>query len=542
MFSRIPRLHPQLILFFGMVLMIGGFGLLWFQYAPAAAAQDSIDLSNARYIGADECASCHRSLARAHDESRHALTLQNVTRNKGPILADFSQGEAAREVLFPGDDAPRAFDERDIAFTVGTGRYVQRYLYEIGRREYRVLPAEWNVIAGEWRPLELGESWEDAAYDWDANCAFCHTTGLNFERGVWRDDGVQCESCHGPGSIHQDLARGAGRNPSDAELVDIRASANPAVDPQVCGQCHSLGSNPDGLPFPLGYIPGAELTDYFALSTQDQGNHWWVSGHASHKNMQYNEWLVSGHATSLVDLMEHADADDSCLTCHSSDYEYNLRLAAAVADGTRQGNEPPTVTLATAQFGVTCSSCHNPHLTIGLDANLVEETYPLCTSCHSNTPDGVHHPVREMFEGVPFIDNLPGYTGVHFTSENGPTCSSCHLPEVPIDNGSIRSSHTFHPVLSFDVEGLPDSCSSCHEAQASPLAMGQLIDVIQRDTQERIETARGFVSESTPPWVIRALDFVEGDGSLGIHNYTYSDALLDAVFDALNLFPVEAGQ
>ena len=72
--------------------------------------------------------------------------------------------------------------------------------------------------------------------------------------------------------------------------------------------------------------------------------------------------------------------------------------------------------------------------------------------------------------------------------------------------------------------------------------MGQLIDVIQRDTQERIETARGFVSESTPPWVIRALDFVEGDGSLGIHNYTYSDALLDAVFDALNLFPVEAGQ
>ncbi len=539
--SRTPWLQPIWFFCAGILFLGLGFSLLWLEQTPAAA-QDAIDLSDADYIGASECSSCHRDLARRHDDTRHGLALIDTSRDKDPILADFSVGAELRQVQFPGEDAPRAFEADDIAYVIGSGRYSQRYLYEVDRGDNRVLPAEWDVAAGAWRPLSLANSWDDPAYDWETNCAYCHTTGLNLENGRWKDDGVQCESCHGPGEIHEELASDAGRNPDEEELVNIRAAINPATDPQVCGQCHSRGATAEGQPFPVGFRPGSDLSAAFTLSTTDQTDHWWSSGHASQANMQFNEWSASAHASSLSSLRESEQAEDSCLRCHSSDYAYTQRLIAAVESEDRGGQAPAPATLDSAQFGVGCISCHNPHSEAAFDFNLVQEPATLCADCHTNTPEGIHHPSKEMFEGVDFVEGISGFVGAHFGAEDGPTCASCHLPSVPISSGGERSSHTFAPVLAFDVEGLPDSCSSCHEDQASPENISALIAAIQTDTQARLETARAAVIDATPAWVTQALDFVEGDGSLGVHNYTYADALLDAVYEELGLYTTEAGQ
>lgn len=523
------------ILFFliAAISLVCGFGLLFLNAGTPALAQGDID-----FVGADECASCHRGVARSHRDSLHVLTLQ---KGDDGILADFDQGEDARMVAFPDEDAPRAFTEDDIAYTVGTGRYVQRYLYEVGRREYRVLPAEWDTVNQTWRPLALADSWDDPAYDWGQSCASCHTTGFEPERGRWKDDGVQCESCHGPGEDHAKLASRAGRRPNEEELSEIRAAINPAIDPQTCGQCHSRGVGPDNQPFPAGYLPGGDLTAHFTLAAPDQADHWWATGHASQMNMQYNEWALSGHANALSDLRESDAADASCLSCHSADYAYSRRLAAVVEAGDREGETPALPDLETAQFGVTCTSCHNPHADNELPADLVEEPYALCASCHSNAgvEAGVHHPAREMFEGTALIGEITPVAGVHFITENGPTCVSCHAMSVPVDGG-IRASHALTPILpgaALDEPTLNDACSDCHEAEAEPQLLQRLIDDIQANTRMRIDTARAAVNDNTPEWVILALDFVEGDGSLGIHNYAYSDAALDAVYEALGLNP-----
>lgn len=539
----------------GLLLLVSGLGMLWLDQSLVAAqdilvAQEDVDLSDADYIGAGECASCHRDLARTHDDSRHALTLQDASRDSDVILGDFSAGEDVRQVTFPEDDESRAFDADDIAFVIGTGRYVQRYLYEVDRRDYRVLPAEWDVINGQWRRLELADSWDDPAYDWETNCAYCHTTGLNVERGAWEDDGVQCEACHGPGSIHEELASDAGRRPDEEELAEIRAAINPALDPQVCGQCHSRGETADGLPFPHGYLPGTDLEDVFTLTATDQTDHWWLTGHASQPNMQYNEWVNSTHASALDGLLSSERADTACLTCHSADYAHNLALAAAVESGDREGSAPEPVTLDSAEFGVTCISCHNPHAEVDPDEDTTEATYTLCATCHSNSTftestdvNRVHYPVREMFEGQDFVEGVSGVVGVHFAAEDGPRCATCHLPEVPVDDtagsggSALRLSHTFEPILAFNVEGLEDSCSGCHGQQAGPEAMGQLVESIQTSTQTRLDAALALVDDSTVEWVGNALNFVERDGSLGIHNYAYTAALLNAVETELGLSP-----
>ena len=524
----------KFLIFIGLVTLVSGFSLLTLGSTPLSAQENAPTID---YVGADECADCHRDIARRHDDSFHVLTLQD---DDAAILADFGQGESLREVTFPGDDAPRAFDEGDIAFTVGTGQYVQRYLYEVDRNDYRVLPAEWDVVAAEWRPLQLADAWEDPAYDWEQSCAYCHTTGLDLERERWEDDGVQCETCHGPGEDHAELARDVGRRPSDEELTEVRTAINSGVDPQVCGQCHSRGVSTDGRPYPTGYYPGADLSQYFTLVQPDQADHWWSTGHARLSYMQYNEWVASDHASSLTEVLDSEDADDSCLTCHSADSTYIAQLAAEFEAGDRESAPPSAPTTETAQYGITCISCHNPHVENELPANLVQETYALCISCHSNStiPEGMHHPVQEMWEGLAVIDQVSPEQGVHYLAENGPTCITCHAASVPVEAGQ-RVSHTLAPIMpgaALSEAVLEDSCSSCHDEVASPQLMQALIDDIQANTQQRIDTARAAITETTSEWVRLALDFVEGDGSLGIHNYTYSDAMLDAVYEELNLF------
>lgn len=524
----------KLLILIGGGFFITGLCLLMLTGEPVQA-QDA----PSRYTGARECASCHRDLSRLHEESAHALTLQD---DEDLFVGDFSQGEEARMVQFPGEDAPRAFTADDIAFSVGTGRYVQSYLYEVDNNDYRVLPAQWDVASGAWVPLELGDSWEDPAYDWEQNCAYCHTTGLNLERGRWEDDGVQCEACHGPGEDHADLASDAGRRPDEEELAEIRAAINTAIDAQTCGQCHSRGVSADGLPFPVGYYPGGDLSQQFTLVALDQVDHWWVTGHARQTNMQYNEWLNSGHAHSLLNLQEESgEVAPECLSCHSADYNYTQSLVAAVEAGDRLGTVPDMPSIETAQYGITCTSCHDPHSEEGRPANLIAEPYALCISCHSNATisEGIHHPVQEMYEGLPVIDEIAPVPGVHFTDSEGPTCTTCHAAEVAVNGGGQRVSHTLSPILpgaAIGVEGLIDNCTSCHTELVTAEGLQAFIDDVQADTQARIDTARAAISAATPAWVSLALDFVEGDGSQGIHNYAYADAVLDAVFNELGLF------
>jgi predicted CXXCH cytochrome family protein len=529
------RLRNRLLVVCGVMLTVAGFWLL-------TANRVSLAQPRTFYVGSDECGSCHRTLTRAHSASAHSLAL---SRDDEAIRGDFRQGESVRTVTLPGEDAARPFTADDIAYTVGAGKYIQQYLFEYENDRYYVLPAQWNVAERQWEALNLGAAWPDPAYDWNQNCAYCHVTGLDVEAGEWEEAGVQCEACHGPGSEHLDETDSAGRNPDDEELALIRESINPAVDPQVCGQCHARGVSGDGHPFPVGYVPGMELGAAFTL---DDGSAWYPSGHARTANMQYSEWLTSGHASSLANLLQSgAEVEAECLTCHSADYVYTERLRQMVESDEREGSAPDSLTPQTAQYGITCTACHNPHADAERPTNLVEERYALCVSCHSTANfngEGVHHPVREMYEGSTLIPQVRSRASDHFLEPGGPDCQTCHLVVLPILGGSSRASHSLRPVLPDDaatMDGVIDTCTTCHEDQVDAATMQALIDVVQADARARIEAARAAVNAGTPPWVTQVLDFVEGDGSYGIHNYAYADELLDAAFAELGLFQTAGG-
>jgi hypothetical protein len=536
----------SLLILLGLLMCTAGLVLV----ARSPAYAQGADRPPAEYVGAQDCSSCHRPISRNHAVSSHALALQDAE-DKDVIKADFSTGEKERTVQFPDDSSVRPFTADDIAFVIGSGRYVERYLYRVSRNKHVVFPAEWNVEKKAWQPYIRGDGsgkWpEDPAYDWTQNCAGCHTTGLNVERGRWLDDGVQCESCHGPGSNHIEVAADAGRSPSESELKDIHAAIVVSPDSQICGQCHSQGVEPDGKrPYPVKYLPGLDLLDksIFSLVAADSPDHWWQTGHARQRNMQFNEWLSSGHAKSLETLKTSKDAAPACLECHSADYTLYRRLLAAQEAGRLEKIPLESLSVQSARFSVGCVNCHDPHVSTR-DAPVKFElaggdAYAQCTSCHRATDvtPGLHHPATEMFEGQSIVKGIPGIPSVHFADVKGPRCQTCHMPQVPIEAARLGS-HTFRLIAPLKADGkLPDSCSGCH-SKLTGADLQSLIDNTQDTVRARLAVALARLQTIANPetgsqaserynQVVTSLAFVQNEGSLGIHNYTYVDALLTA--------------
>lgn len=517
-----------------LVLCSVGIGLLvlgvvlWLNPSPVQATpngQDDPPNLGADYRGTNFCVMCH-----TQDETWHTTAHAHMVQSGSAetILGDLTATDALTVTWPDGDERPILAE--DITYVLG-GRYMQRYVSvvenEDGTSNYYVLPVQWNVPQteeqlGTWTPYHE-DDWQTPERDWRVACAGCHTTGLDGAAAAettnfaftedWSEGDVElnigCESCHGPGGAH----------------MGDTGTIVKSVDAQICGQCHIQGMSPDGdHGYPVGYQPGMALDEsVFIPAGLDNTEVWWPSGHAKTYN-QYMEWLESGHGRELGLLPEE------CQRCH------------APGDGVG----------ADVSYGVTCVGCHTPHGEtpedgVAAEYMLLDEPYALCVSCHnSRLPKGemmlvgtrLHYPVQEMFEGQQVVDEVGPVLSGHFTSPDGPRCVTCHMPQtVQIGEGGLTGSHTMEPTLcTEDVPCFPDSCRDCH-TDLSPKYLNDFVEDTQAGISERLDAVQTALDQQpdAPAWVGTVVDFVNNDGSMGIHNYAYTDALLNAAEIELRL-------
>lgn len=478
---------------------------------------------DADYRGSQFCTMCHDQ-SEAWHTTRHAQMVRPGTPEN--ITGDLSAG-ASPTIQWP-DGSERRLTPEDITYVLG-GRYIEQYIgvlpREDGTEGFYVLPVTWHVPQNEeqqgtWS-VEEGDAWQAPERDWRVACAGCHTTGLDGTQAAeqtkfvfaeeWKAGDVEfnvgCESCHGPGGAHMGTA----------------GTIYQGVDAEVCGQCHVQGTSPDGVHgYPVGYQPGLPLDEnVFMLAAEDDAGVWWGTGHAKVYN-QYGEWLQSDHATSKGVL------PGECARCH----------VTTSADG------------ETALGGVTCVACHEPHGESQRPSQLVADEYELCVSCHNSTgPDGepmliagkLHYPSQEMYEGRQIVEVVQGIPSGHFSTEGGPNCETCHMPKTTfIGQYGRAGSHLMSTALCTELtECFPDSCTDCH-TDLSRDYLATFVEKTQNGVATRLAQAQERLAQRTdaPAWVNTVLTFVTNDGSLGIHNYAYTDALLHAVEVELGLFKV----
>lgn len=311
--------------------------------------------AKATYVGRATCAECHKKQHGEWIGSHHDLAMDLATPET--VLADFENQQLRyfditatmfrRDGKFfvntEGSDGKLADFEIKYVFGVEP---LQQYMVEFDDGRVQVLRECWNTESKEWFyqfPPDVRHEqikpddplhWTRRASNWNHMCAECHSTNLqkNFDlskggRGeyatTFSEIDVSCETCHGPGSIHVELANANSlfwdRNVGYG-LPPLK-DTNSKYEIDSCAKCHSRRRivHPD-------FRSGGELFDHYAPST-------------------------------LQELLYHADGQ-----ILDEVYVYGSFLQSKMYSK-----------------NVRCTDCHNPHTT-----KLKHKGNTVCTSCHQH--------------------------------------------------------------------------------------------------------------------------------------------------------------
>lgn len=334
------------------MLAIAGLAIAdWWSAAPPEVAKS--------YVGRQTCARCHQEEVQQWTGSDHDRALDLATPQT--VLGDFDdatfthQGSTSRlrrrgdAYFIEAEDRDGRRREFPVRYVIGV-RPLQQYIVEMEGGRLQVAPASWDVEKKRWfhiAPQEVASPgdlmhWTGSAWNFNHMCVSCHTTdyhkGFDPQTGhyhaTFAEIDVSCESCHGPGSLHVDLAENKwlfwDRNHGYG-LAKLKGKDNrPQID--ACAACHAHRTEM----YP-GFHGDAALLDHFAPSL--------LHPHLYHADGQIQEEV----------------------------YEYGSFLQSLMY-----------------RKGVRCSDCHNPH-----SARLKFEGNKLCGQCHTpakyDTPAHHHH-------------------------------------------------------------------------------------------------------------------------------------------------------
>ena len=383
-----------------------------------------------QYVGATSCKNCHTDEYKQWQGSHHDWAMREASAET--VLGDFNnahfshQGITTQFTTVNGEYFVRTQNKQGkqetfkIAYTFGV-EPLQQYLIGFPDGRYQALTVAWDSRPAEqggqrWYQLmpddmgKPGESlhWTGVYYNWNTQCADCHSTGLqknynsetNSYNSHWSEINVSCESCHGPGSAHSADPNQPLPVEYSSELQWVIAEganiANPQGDPHQgaqneihsCAGCHSRRAkiSHDAV---NNHTAGESLLDHYQPQILRQG-------------------------------LYHADGQ-----IQDEVYVYGSFVQSKMY-----------------QRGVRCSNCHEPHsLRLKADGN------QLCATCHApqTYDDPSHH--------------------FHVGSDNpGAQCVNCHMPETTYMGVDGRRDHSMRipqPLLAEQI-GAPNACNKCH--------------------------------------------------------------------------------
>ena len=316
----------------------------------------------ARYIGAQECKKCHQSIYNQYTETEMGHSLKKASlRNSSadfhqqkPVYDEFknlyyqpfSNGEELylKEFRLSKNKKDTLYQRIEkINYIIGSGQHTNSHLMEVNGYVHQ-MPLTFYTQKGEWHLPPGFENGGNTSYDRsiEVECMTCHNGFADYVEGSknkysFVPEGIDCERCHGPGSIHK-------KEKQEGKLVDISTDIDysivnprklsPDLQMDVCQRCHLQGISvlKEGKSF-YDFKPGMKLNELFDV---------------------YQSRFTDSLSSFL--MASHPD---------------RLRMSKCFIESNKDENPD----------GLTCITCHNPHKSV----REVDHSYfnSKCASCHT---------------------------------------------------------------------------------------------------------------------------------------------------------------
>lgn len=334
-------------------------------------------LTEADYVGSESCKSCHETAYNDWEGSHHDKAMMEADQNS--VLADFnttftSQGVTSK--FYTKDDkffvhtegADGIYNDFEIVYTFGI-EPLQQYIVEFPRGKFQCLRTAWDTEKNLWFDLypdmklvhDEWIHWTKGGLNWNIMCSDCHSTLVKKNYNPVKDSyktsysiiNVSCESCHGPGKEHVEIAESdefkndpdtLNRYPGKLYMGKYTLPKQMVDD---CARCHSLRTqytefyDHEGT-FMDHYAPDLLRDGIYFADGQILGEVYVYASFIQSKMYAQNVKCNDCHNVHSLELK--FQGNELCLQCHEPE-----KYAAKVHHFHEMKTE-----------GAECISCHMP--------------------------------------------------------------------------------------------------------------------------------------------------------------------------------------
>lgn len=305
-----------------------------------------------------------------------------------------------------------------IHYIIGSGQHTNSHLYSVNGYLYQ-MPMTFYTQKQKW---DLPPGFENGvntrfSRKIGIECMSCHNAFPEFETGSENKyksvpKGIDCERCHGPGSIHVS-ERMTSERIDTSKFID-RSIVNPAklsaeLQFDICQRCHLQGNAvlKEGKSF-YDFKPGMKLNDFIS-----------------------------------VFLPKYKNGDEDFIMASHAD---RLKQSACFIRSAPDKNDK---SLKPYKNALTCVTCHNPHVSVKeTDKNSFNNA---CLNCHKEKPA-----LAEKFSSIEKKHEQAIKGKTKFTESN---CVSCHMPlsgSIDIPHVSVHDHYIRKPISKTEIKKIKE--------------------------------------------------------------------------------------
>lgn len=402
----------------------------------ALTPKDTITYLNhsdsAKYVGMNTCKLCHQSIYNTFIETGmgQSLGIASKAKSLGEFKNAFIKDKYTnyeycafwkkdslfiKEYLLEKNDTVFSRTEQ-VNYIIGSGQHTNSHLQNVNGY-INQMPMTFFTQKKQW---DLPPGFENGfntrfSRKIGLECMSCHNAYPDFVIGSENKYksipvGIDCERCHGPGSIHV-AERSNGSKIDTSKYIDFTI-VNPSklqIDLQfdICQRCHLQGNTilNDDKSF-YDFKPGKKLNDYMSVFLPKYSN-------------AEDEFIMASHADRLK--------QSSCF----------------IKSNTKTINNSNNI--KPYKNGLTCITCHNPHISVKhTETNAFNKA---CVNCHNTNQNKII--CTEKNVNKLFIQN----------NLNNANCVNCHMPKsgsTDIPHVTVHDHFIRKPISKKDKNGIKE--------------------------------------------------------------------------------------